>query len=94
VAQNLLVIYTERLDACRDFYAGLGLTFVHERHGDGPEHFAAVLADGLVMELYPATAGRATGRLRLGFRLPAGQGRRPGRQLLTDPDGRTVVVSD
>ena len=42
-----------------------------EQHGHGPAHYAAVLADGTVFELYPATADRETGALRLGFTIPS-----------------------
>lgn len=89
---QLVVLYTERLAACRDFYAGLGLPLVPERHGEGPEHYAAVLADDVVFELYPASPARpVTGSLRLGLALSAENTSMPaGRQLLTDPDGRTV----
>ncbi|MEU9720047.1 glyoxalase/bleomycin resistance/dioxygenase family protein [Streptomyces sp. NPDC047976] len=83
---DLLVIYTNRLDECRDFYAGLGLALVPERHGNGPDHYAATLADGTVLELYPATRRPETGYLRLG--LPGDSSR-----TLTDPDGRTVVLT-
>lgn len=90
---SLIVIYTDRLDGCRAFYAGLGLTFTKERHGAGPEHYAALL-DGTVFELYPADGRRpATGSLRLGFTVPAGSTAlafAPGRHVLTDPDGRVV----
>nr|WP_236568124.1 MULTISPECIES: glyoxalase/bleomycin resistance/dioxygenase family protein [unclassified Nocardiopsis] len=92
----LLVLYTARLRECRDFYAALGLEFVPERHGRGPEHHAAELPGGVVFEIYPSAADRATGRVRLGL---AVEGRRaapplePGRHLLTDPDGRTVEVN-
>lgn len=85
---DLLVIYTNRLDECRDFYAGLGLALVPERHGNGPDHYAATLADGSVLELYPATRRPETGYLRLGLTAP---GRAPA--TLTDPDGRTVVLT-
>ncbi len=90
--QNLLVVYTERLDACREFYAGIGLPLVPERHGDGPAHYAAELPGGLVVELYPGRPGRTTGRLRLGFTV-VDPGREPGEHVLTDPDGRTVVLT-
>ncbi|MGW6538618.1 VOC family protein [Streptomyces sp. NPDC055051] len=89
---DLVVIHTDRLEACRAFYAGLGLSFVRERHGTGPEHHAAVLGDGAVLELYPANGRAPTGRLRLGFTAPAAAGD-AGRRVLTDPDGRTVVVT-
>ncbi|MEU3400835.1 glyoxalase/bleomycin resistance/dioxygenase family protein [Streptomyces filamentosus] len=84
---DLVVIYTDKLDACRDFYAALGLPLVPEQHGSGPEHYAAVLDDGTVFELYPATGRPATGYLRLGLIAEAG------RRVLTDPDGRTIVLT-
>ncbi|MFD8635464.1 VOC family protein [Streptomyces sp. NPDC059533] len=86
---DLLVVYTNRLEECRDFYAGLGLDLVPERHGNGPDHYAATLADGGVLELYPATRRPETGYLRLGLTVPTGDFPR----TLTDPDGRTVVLS-
>lgn len=67
---ELAVIYTTRLDACRDFYRGIGLVLVPERHGNGPEHYAAMLDDGGVLELYPATGRPETGYLRLGLTAP------------------------
>ncbi|MER7623023.1 VOC family protein [Streptomyces sp. NPDC126503] len=91
---DLIVLYTENLDACRDFYSGLGLALVRERHGTGPVHYAATLAHGTVLELYPATRRPPTGYLRLGLTAPAGAtSRPPGRHTLADPDGRTVVLT-
>ncbi|WP_371793052.1 glyoxalase/bleomycin resistance/dioxygenase family protein [Streptomyces sp. NBC_01471] len=91
---DLTVIYTERLDDCHTFYAGLGLDFDKEQHGTGPEHYATVLDGGMVFELYPAGGRPPTGRLRLGFTGRASTGWRPvGRHVLTDPDGRTVVLT-
>jgi catechol 2,3-dioxygenase-like lactoylglutathione lyase family enzyme len=87
----LLVIYTAMLEECRAFYTGLGLVFVKERHGAGPEHYAAELP-GLVFELYPATGTKLTGSLRLGFDLPATAGLPLGRHLFTDPEARVVEV--
>ncbi|MFF5567156.1 VOC family protein [Streptomyces sp. NPDC012623] len=91
---DLVVLYTDRLTACRDFYTGLGLAFVRERHGSGPEHYAAVLDGGAVLELYPADDRRpATGSLRLGLTAPATAARPEGEHTLKDPDGRTVVLT-
>jgi hypothetical protein len=91
---DLTVIYTERLDDCHAFYSGLGLPFEKEQHGTGPEHFASVLDGGAVFELYPAGDRPPTGRLRLGFTGRAGTAGHPvGRHVLTDPDGRTVVLT-
>ncbi|WP_406279866.1 VOC family protein [Embleya sp. NBC_00896] len=89
---TLIVLYTHRLDACREFYASLGLTLVRERHGTGPEHHAAVLPDGTVLELYPARPDRVTGYLRLGLVL-TNPPLPPGGHILTDPDGRTLDIT-
>lgn len=88
---TLLVLYTPRLEECRAFYAGLGLTFAPERHGQGPDHYAAVLTDGTVLELYPESATRRTDHLRLGLTL-TDTPLAPGRHRLTDPDGRVLDV--
>ncbi|MFI0444182.1 VOC family protein [Actinomadura sp. 6N118] len=88
----LIVIYTARLEECRAFYTDLGLPLALERHGQGPEHYAAELDDGTVVELYPAGPRGETGRLRLGFTTVAAAGLEPGRHLLEDPDGRTVEL--
>jgi catechol 2,3-dioxygenase-like lactoylglutathione lyase family enzyme len=89
---NLVVLYTSALDACLGFYESIGLTFVRERHGSGPEHHAAVLGGGAVLELYPARDGRVTGQLRLGLSV-VGSPLSVGRHVLTDPDGRVVDVT-
>jgi hypothetical protein len=91
----LLVVYTLRLEECRTFYGRLGLTFTAERHGQGPEHYAAVLADGTVFELYPARPDRETGALRVGFSVACAAATpplAPGRHVAADPDGRTVEI--
>lgn len=89
----LLVIYTDHLEQCRAFYAGLGLQFVLERHGTGPDHYATELPGGLVLELYPATARRPVSSNRLGFRTAAETvDLAPGHHVLEDPDGRAVEV--
>jgi catechol 2,3-dioxygenase-like lactoylglutathione lyase family enzyme len=92
---TLLVLCTDRLEECRAFYRILGLRFAREQHGTGPEHFAAVLPDGTVFELYPATGRHRTSDVRLGFAVD-GDGLElplpPGRHRLTDPDGRIVEV--
>ncbi|WP_042397157.1 glyoxalase/bleomycin resistance/dioxygenase family protein [Streptacidiphilus carbonis] len=92
---TLLVLYTPRMDECRAFYTSLGLAFTAEQHGQGPQHFAAVLADGSVLELYPARPGRRTEALRLGLAVEGSAANPPldaGRHLVVDPDGRTVEV--
>jgi catechol 2,3-dioxygenase-like lactoylglutathione lyase family enzyme len=92
---SMLVVYTTRLEDCREFYTGLGLEFRPEKHGSGPCHFAAVLEDGCVFELYPASAGNTTGKLRMGFDLAGPQSDpplEPGTHVRHDPDGRVVEL--
>lgn len=67
---NLVVIYTADLQLACDFYRCLGLVFVSERHGTGPEHYAATLGQ-VVFELYPRKPETPSTQLRLGFRVPA-----------------------
>lgn len=90
---NLLVIYTNQLDACRDWYTTLGLDFSREQHGTSPSHVAATAADGTVIELYPADSTPPTGQLRIGLNLPATDTYQAGTHVLTDPDGRTIVLT-
>lgn len=92
---TLLVLYSPQREECRRFYENLGLRFTAERHGQGPDHYAAVLDDGTVFELYPARPDRRTDALRLGLSIDGATATpplSPGRHLLTDPDGRTVEV--
>ncbi|GAB3209420.1 hypothetical protein SAMN02745673_01882 [Marinactinospora thermotolerans DSM 45154] len=91
---TLLVIYSDRVEECRTFYTALGLHFEREQHGRGPQHYAAVLDDGSVFEIYPA-ADRRTGAVRLGLSIDGTLAHPPlgaGRHVLTDPDGRKVDV--
>ncbi|GAA3736589.1 hypothetical protein GCM10022205_23190 [Spinactinospora alkalitolerans] len=77
------------------FCGALGLGFERERHGRGPQRYAAVLPDGTVFEIYPATVERRTGAVRLGFGVDGAAldpPSRPGRHPLTAPDGRTAEV--
>jgi predicted enzyme related to lactoylglutathione lyase len=71
VKLRLLVLKTYSLDNLKDFYAALGITFVEEKHGEGPTHYAGFVGD-LVLELYPlpASAGPADASTRLGFEVP------------------------
>lgn len=43
------------LEASTAFYELVGLVFVEEQHGNGPRHLSSEI-DGVVVELYPATA--------------------------------------
>jgi hypothetical protein len=92
---TLLVLYSPRMESCRRFCSDLSLNLATEQHGQGPRHYAAVLADGAVFEIYPARPDRQTSALRLSFAVngsTATSPLAPGRHLLTDPDGRAVEV--
>ncbi len=104
---NLLVLRTSKLEDLRKFYSALGACFKSERHGNGPEHYAATLGDDLVLELYPVLDGSTPDAgLRLGLSVEdvgetlrsLGQTTTPRqtqwglRALVHDPDGRTVEL--
>jgi catechol 2,3-dioxygenase-like lactoylglutathione lyase family enzyme len=90
---NLLVLYCTDVEACRDFYVHLGLSFVNEQHGSGPEHLAAEIGNGCVIELYPAGKKGPTDPLRIGLSVSASLvDLEPGQHILRDPDRRAVVV--
>jgi predicted enzyme related to lactoylglutathione lyase len=64
----LIVLRSSDLDRADRFYRLLGINFVHERHGTGPEHLACELGS-VVLEIYPVQAGATTTALRLGFQV-------------------------
>jgi predicted enzyme related to lactoylglutathione lyase len=64
---NLVVLRVADIERAAGFYRLLGLTFVRHAHGSGPQHYACE-GDGLVLELYPATAVQpVTASVRIGF---------------------------
>ncbi|MBS9532396.1 VOC family protein [Mycobacterium sp. M1] len=86
---SLIVLYVADLEASRRFYEDtVGLTFAREKHGNGPIHYAATIAGGCVLELYPAGPSRPPTRTRLGFMVPGAAG-----GAWRDPDGNVVVVN-
>lgn len=54
--ENTFVITTPDIEAMKKFMESFGLTFVREKHGNGPEHYACE-SDGKVLEIYPEMAG-------------------------------------
>lgn len=66
---NLLVLRCKDIEVTRRFYEQLGLAFVEEKHGTGPQHYAWE-SDGFVLELYPAADGQAPDNARIGFSTP------------------------
>jgi catechol 2,3-dioxygenase-like lactoylglutathione lyase family enzyme len=65
---NLIVIRAADLERSQRFYETLGLRFSREKHGNGPEHLAAVTG-GVIFEIYPRGNGPATEGVRLGFQV-------------------------
>ena len=63
---NLLVLRCKDIEVTRRFYELLGLTFVEEKHGAGPKHYAWE-RDGFVLELYPTAEGQTSDGVRIGF---------------------------
>lgn len=53
---GLIVIRSRQPDILASFYHLLGLDFVREKHGKGPEHYAAKLGE-IVLEIYPMAKG-------------------------------------
>jgi len=68
---TLIVIYVSDLDVCQAFYEAFGLVFVREKHGEGPEHISTRVANGCLLELYPAGSRPPTWPFRFGLAVPA-----------------------
>lgn len=75
-----VVLRCSDLQKSVEFYTAQGLTFVLEKHGNGPEHFAADTGS-LVIELYQAKNGNVTRNLTIGL---------PDAVRSEDPDGNLV----
>ena len=71
VTFTLLVLKSRQLEKLLAFYSALGLEFVDEKHGNGPQHFSAKLKD-VILELYPIMddAAPVDATTRLGFSVP------------------------
>ena len=69
LAVNLLVLRCKDIEVTRRFYEQLGLAFVEEKHGTGPQHYAWE-SSGFVLELYPTAEGQAPDNVRIGFSTP------------------------
>jgi predicted enzyme related to lactoylglutathione lyase len=102
VALNLLVVYSRNIEAAKEFYEQLGLTFQSEKHGKGPNHFAAQLGP-VVFEIYPCLDASHVSRTRIGLVVPSVDQavdhlRRAAAEIVTEPFelpwGRRAVVKD
>lgn len=99
---SLVVLQSGNVEAARDFYSLLGLSFIEERHGTGPRHYSARLG-ALVLEIYPCQGNNAPAPLRIGFRVPSlertlerlrSRGMRIVHEAKDSPWGRRAVVED
>ena len=103
---SLLVIRCSDIEASNLFYEILGMSFLKEKHKNGPTHYSCE-CDGLVFELYPGKDNRSQDDSRLGFKVPhlttikkqlavAESYELAGTSIcvVTDPDGRKVEISE
>jgi predicted enzyme related to lactoylglutathione lyase len=99
---SLIVLHTNDIEAAKEFYSLLGLSFVEEQHGKGPRHYAATLG-AVVLEIYPCQGSSPPAPLRIGFRLPClertletlrSRGVRFTSEAKDSPWGRRAVVED
>jgi lactoylglutathione lyase len=65
---SLVVIRVSDLEKSKCFYEAIGLRFTRERHGSGPEHYAAEIGDA-VFEIYRQADSRPSTGVRLGIRV-------------------------
>jgi lactoylglutathione lyase len=67
---NLLVLRAVNCSALVQFYSALGIAFVREQHGSGPEHHSGWVGRTL-LEVYPLGNSASTTGMRLGFSVPS-----------------------
>jgi len=60
VEVGALILFTDRLEAMKAFYAALGVPLERERHGDGPVHWTAALGP-VHFAVFEARDGDAAG---------------------------------
>ncbi len=99
---SLIVLRSGNVEATREFYSRMGLSFVEERHGSGPRHYAATIGP-MVFEIYPNRDGVPPAPIRIGFRVSAfdetvealrRKGARIIREAANSKWGRRAVVED
>ena len=102
---SLLVLRCRDIEVSKAFYETLGLSFIREKHGNGPIHYSCEY-EGMVFELYPNKGKVAEDNTRLGFRLDNISSIVSKFEMtdsyefggcivhvVTDPDGRKVELS-
>ena len=65
-ALNLVVLRCVEVERAARFYRALGVSFVREQHGNGPEHLSG-RAGTVLLELYPRDPTNPVDGTRLGF---------------------------
>jgi catechol 2,3-dioxygenase-like lactoylglutathione lyase family enzyme len=103
---SLLVIRCKDIEVSKSFYQLLGLSFVKEKHGNGPTHYSCEY-DGFVFELYPNKGESPLDNSRLGFKVSDINNVIKNLAIIetyefsdktihvtTDPDGRKVEISE
>lgn len=103
---SLLVIRCQDIEVSKNFYQLLGLSFIREKHGDGPVHYSCE-HDGTVFELYPNKGNLPQDNIRLGFKVSdlahiiekipvTNTYKYAGNTvyILTDPDHRKVEINE
>jgi len=103
---SLLVIRCKDIEVSKNFYEILGLSFVKEKHGNGPTHYSCE-HDNCVFELYPNKGEAPLDNNRLGFKVSklsiilnelaaTDSYEFSGKKIyvLIDPDGRKVEISE
>jgi catechol 2,3-dioxygenase-like lactoylglutathione lyase family enzyme len=106
VKLSLLVLRCKDIEVSKSFYQSLGLSFVKEKHGNGPTHYSCEHGD-FVFELYPNKGEFPLDNNRLGFKVSginsviknvaiADTYEFLGKTIhvTTDPDGRKVEISE
>lgn len=63
---NLVVIRSHEIEKAVQFYTALGLAFIREQHGNGPEHWASTSGRS-TFEIYPASQTYDSSGIRIGF---------------------------
>jgi len=103
LALNLVVLRSANLERALQFYGALGLSFVKEQHGGGPEHYATQVGP-TVFEIYPGShESPALAAIHLGFRVPSLEDslaalQKQGAEVISPPKntpwGRRALVAD
>ena len=66
IVLSFLTLMSPNMETTLPAYEALGLRFVRERHGEGPEHYCCVSA-GVAFEIYPGQKEVQEAGVLLGF---------------------------